>query len=175
MCSRPFTSSVDLLWIQFNTLIFWYWRAQSWTQVLRCNLTSAKCRGTVTVLFLMATLILIQTRMSFSFLAAWANSGSRSTSCHQYHFQQFFSHSSPNQYCCLGLSWPKYRILDNLLWENYLPDRWRQRSWCCLLGLHSDLWRCLVRWWNMGRINSEVDWKLSKQLGPEGGDQWQKV
>ncbi|CAM9638949.1 unnamed protein product, partial [Bubo scandiacus] len=39
----------------------------------RCGLTSAEYRGKITSLSLLATLFLIQARMSLAFLATWAH------------------------------------------------------------------------------------------------------
>ena len=44
---------------------FLQWGAQNWTQYLRCGLTSAQYKGTITSLILLATLFLIQTRMNW--------------------------------------------------------------------------------------------------------------
>jgi len=46
---------------------------QEGTQYLRCGLTSAEYRGTITSLLLLATLFLIQARMPLAFLATWAH------------------------------------------------------------------------------------------------------
>ncbi|KAK4824615.1 LOW QUALITY PROTEIN: hypothetical protein QYF61_016921 [Mycteria americana] len=61
-CSRPFTSFTALLWTRSST-----------SMSLLCGLTSAKYRGTITSLVLLATLFFIQARMPLAFLATWAH------------------------------------------------------------------------------------------------------
>lgn len=45
---------------------------------MRCGLTSAEFRGTITTLMLLPTLLPIQFKMLLGFLATWAHSGSHS-------------------------------------------------------------------------------------------------
>ncbi|KAK4811465.1 hypothetical protein QYF61_010344 [Mycteria americana] len=74
LCSRPFPSSVALLWT----------RASPSMSLLSCGLTSAEYRGTIPALVLLATLFLIQARMPLAFLATWP------------HCQLMFSHLLTN-------------------------------------------------------------------------------
>jgi len=61
LCSRPLTSFVALLWTCSRASMSFLQRgAQNWTQYLRCSLTSTEYRGTITSLFLLVTLFLIQ-------------------------------------------------------------------------------------------------------------------
>ncbi|KAF4804131.1 hypothetical protein TURU_010531 [Turdus rufiventris] len=59
-----FGKPVDVLFVKS--------RYRNWTHDSRCDFTSAKFRGTVTALVLLATLLLIQTRMPLA-VATWAH------------------------------------------------------------------------------------------------------
>ena len=55
--SRPFTSFIALLWTRFSTsMSLLQWGPETEHSILRCGLTSAKYRGMITALVLLATL-----------------------------------------------------------------------------------------------------------------------
>lgn len=64
-----------------NLKTFFEWVTQNWTQYSRCRLISAKYRGRILALLLLATLLVVQVRMQLAFLTTWTLTGSCSPSC----------------------------------------------------------------------------------------------
>lgn len=86
------------------------WGVQKLDIDWRCDLTSAEYTEMITVLVLLATLLLIQTRMPLAFLPSWAHVGSCSTAVD--HHPQFlcnwvvFKPHCPKPVALQGVFWP---------------------------------------------------------------------
>ena len=64
---------VALLWVWTRaSMSFFVVRGQNWTQYSWCGLTRAEHRGTMTSLYLLATLLLIQVTETLALLTTWA-------------------------------------------------------------------------------------------------------